>query len=117
MGLAAVSPVGPIIQTILIGATSNSTMTIPAGYGILSAYVRNTTANIVTGGIKIGTTSGATDVVVALAVGASAYLKIPDATLLLGAFSSSVSQTLFVQAVVSWNSASINVTMNLAPIA
>ena len=95
------------------GATSNTTVVIPAGMAIAGIYIANSTSNAVTGGIKIGTTSGATDVVVAQAVGASALVSVSDATLLKRLFSMSVDQTLYIQAVSSWNSANLIVSFDL----
>ncbi len=87
---------------------ANTTVVIPAGYVILALALQNTNANAVTGGVKIGTTSGATDVVAAQAVGANAIIGVADATLLLKLFSMSATQTLFIQPVGSWNSAVVN---------
>lgn len=93
--------------------TTNDTVVIPAGYAIQSITVNNTTANAVTGGLKIGTTDGGTDVVVALATGANAILGIPDATILLKYFSTASPQTLYLNAVVAWNSASLDTNIIL----
>lgn len=103
------------IQIVVLTATNDTTAIIPPSYRITNVTIRNTTANAVTGGIKIGTTSGATDVVLALAVGASAIVTVPDATLLIKAFSASASQTLFIQDVTAWNSASLNITISIEP--
>lgn len=94
-----------------VALAANGTIVVPANHMLVGMVVFNSTANAVTGGVKIGTTSGATDVMVALAVGANA--------LVVGAplkqiFSQSVDQTLFIQAVVSWNSANITVSLMLA---
>lgn len=88
--------------------TANDTVIIPAGYAIQSMTINNTTANAITGGIRIGTTDGGVDVVVALATGANAIIGIPDATILLKYFSTSVDTTLYIQAVVAWNVASLD---------
>ena len=100
-------------QTSVRGAVSNTTTVIPAGYAISSIYIANSTANAVTGGIKIGTTSGATDVVVAQAVGANVLIPISDDTILKNLFSMSTDQTLYIQAVSSWNSANLIVSFDL----
>ncbi len=97
----------------LSAATSNGTLTIPAGYALESIIVENTTANAITGGIKIGTSSGGTQVVTAQAVAGSALLKVAAADISLGVFSTSADQILYIQAVTSWNSASINVWMTI----
>lgn len=97
---------GSSIQTAVVAA--NSATTIPAGCAIQDIFITNTTANAITGGLKFGTTAGATDIVVALAVGASVLTFVTDATLLKRTFAGA--QTVFIDAVVSWNSASVNVT-------
>lgn len=101
---------GPLYKNAV---TSNTTFVVPAGTAIESIFIVNTTANAVTGGVRIGTTSGAADVVVAQAVGASAVVHIADAALLKRLFSTSAGQTLFLQAVTSWNSASLNIRVTL----
>lgn len=100
------------VQTIT-GLTANDTITIPAGCSIQSMTIVNTTANAITGGVRVGTTDGGTDVVVALATGANAIIGIPDATILLKLFSTTVDTTLYIQAVVAWNSANINMSIVL----
>lgn len=98
----------------LTAVTSNTTITIPANYYIVGVIINNTTANAVTGGIRVGTTDGGIDVVVALAVAGNALQAIPDATLLKRLFSTTVSTTLYIQTVTLWNSASLNLTFLLA---
>jgi hypothetical protein len=93
--------------------TANTTVSVPAGWAIDQIHYANTTANVVTGGMKIGTTSGATDVVAAQAIGANALDAIADANILKKVFSRTVAQTLFIQAVTSWNSASIELSIVL----
>lgn len=93
----------------LAATTSNATATVPAGHAIRSIYIRNSTANAVTGGIIIGTTDGGSDVMAALAVGANAIPLVTDALTLKRYFSASATQTLFIQAVVSWNSSSLDI--------
>lgn len=99
------------VQTLAVVA--NTTVSIPAGYQILAISMRNTTANAVTGGIRIGTSDAGIDVAVAIAVAGSAIIGVPDATILKKYFSSSVATTLFVQAVTLWNSASLNISFLL----
>lgn len=88
---------------------ANGTLTIPAGYVLEQIVIENTTANAVTGGIRVGTTDGGAQVVVAQAVAASALLRIAQAAILLGVFSTSADQILYIQAVTSWNSAILNI--------
>ncbi len=97
--------------------TANSTMVVPAGYMITSISMVNTTANAVTGGIRIGTTDGGTDIAVAIAIGANAILGIPDATILKTLFATGSDTTIYLQAVVAWNSASVNVSIIISKIA
>lgn len=93
------------------GKTVAGSFSLPANHVIDSIYVKNNTANAVTGGIKFGSTSGATDVVVALTVGASALVQVFDAALLLKFFSTSAPQTIFYDAVVAWNNANVDISV------
>lgn len=92
----------------VLNVTANTTVSIPAGCFIESLVIQNTTGNAVTGGIKIGTTNGGVEVVVALPVGGSSLQTVLDATLLKRLFSMSGDTTLFLQAVTLWNSANLN---------
>lgn len=99
----------PLIKTTFSGVTGNTTFSVTAGYLIDSVVIENTNANVITGGIKIGTTDGGVDVLAALAVGASALYAIPDAALLKRVFSTASNTTLFLQTVTLWNAANLNV--------
>lgn len=90
------------------GQTNDFTYSVPAGWQIDAIYIKNNTANAVTGGIKIGTSSGGTQVVSAQAVGANANLRIGDSSLLLRWFSATSAQTLYIQDVSAWNSANLD---------
>lgn len=96
------------IQSYL-SVTSNTTASIPAGYFIQDIVIQNTTANAITGGVRIGTTDLGVDVAIAIAVGANALFAVPDATLLKRIFSMSGATTLYIQTVTLWNSASLNI--------
>ncbi len=96
--------------------TANNTFIVPAGFAIQSITMNNSTANAVTGGIRVGTTDGGAQVVTAQAVGANALLQLADATLLLKVFSMSVATTLYVQAVTAWNSASVTMYVTMQKI-
>lgn len=91
--------------------SANSSISIPANAFIQQIIIENTTANAVTGGIKIGTTASATDVVAALTVAGNTLTPVLPTAMLKPIFSTSASQTLFIDAVVAWNSASVNVTV------
>ena len=84
-------------------------MMFPANAVIERIIVTNTTANAITGGLKLGTTSGGTDVVAALTVGANALTYVTDAATLKRFFSLTAPQPIYLGAVSSWNSAIINV--------
>lgn len=99
--------------TVAVTAAANVTVSVPAGFAIEAIYFNNTTANAVTGGVKIGTTSGATDVVAAQAVGANALGAVLGADILKRIFSTTVAQTLYIQPVTGWNSASVNIVVAL----
>jgi len=90
-------------------SAANSSLSIPANAVIHSITVVNKTANAITGGLKFGTTNGGTDVVAALTVGSSALAPVLDAALLLRMFSTTLTQNLYVDAVVAWNSASVDI--------
>lgn len=89
------------------GLTADGALTtLPIGAVIQQIIVFNTTANAVTGGINIGTSALAADVVSALAVGTGALLAAP---VLAAVFSTTLTQDLFISAGVSWNSADLTV--------
>lgn len=104
---------GSYTSIILSTVAADSTATIPAGHYIQHIFIENTTANAITGGVKIGTTAGGIDILVALAVGASAITFVTDALLLKRWFSTSADQTIYIEDVTAWNSASLTVTIVL----
>ncbi len=83
--------------------------TLPIGAVIRAIQIYNTTANAVTGGLRIGKTAGAADVVTATAVGANARVTINGAAILIPWFSQVATQELFISTPTAWNSASVNV--------
>lgn len=100
-------------KTKLLAQTEAFTFSVPAGYYIKDIFINNTTANAVTGGIKVGTTLGDDDVVAAQAVGANALTYVPAADILDRIFSLTAAQILYFDAVTDFNSASLNVTIIL----
>lgn len=98
---------------LLNAVTANTTISIPTGWAIDQIHYANTTANAVTGGIRIGTSGGGTQVVVAQAVAGNAIGTIADANVLLKVFSRAAAQTLFIEAVTAWNSASLEISFDL----
>lgn len=101
---------GGEIDALTITLAANGTLTVPAGYAVRDIFVYNTTANAVTGGLRIGTTNGGTEVTVALAVAASAFTNTVP---VIRMFSATAAQTLYIQAVVAWNSSSLDITIIL----
>lgn len=76
---------------------------------LLAVTVINTTSNAVTGGLKVGITSGGSEILSALAVGANASLYIDDSSILKRLFTSNP-QNLFIAAVTSFNSSVLNLS-------
>lgn len=103
----------PVLNKSVKNLTSNGTIDIPAGHCICQLVIENTTANDVLGGIKIGTTNGGTEVIASLTATGNTLSHCPDATFIKKIFSMSATTTLFIQAVTSWNSANINITVLL----
>lgn len=100
-------------QIAVTGITAQdfTSIVLPPSAVILQVVVQNTTANAVTGGVKIGTTAGGTDVVTALTCGASCLTFVADSALSKRVFSATATQALSIDAVTGWNSASLNVTV------
>jgi hypothetical protein len=97
-------------QVLTKTLNANGSMVIPAGHTISHGIFCQETANhAITGGIRIGTTGGGTNIMVAQAVGALALVDIRPASILLRYFSMTVDQTIFIEAVTNWNGASINI--------
>lgn len=99
--------VGAMKATAVIA--DGSLGTLPIGAVVRSIQIQNTTANAVTGGLRIGKTAGAADVVAATAVGANALVTINGAAILIPWFSQASTQQLFISTVVAWNSANVTV--------
>jgi hypothetical protein len=97
----------------LYAVTADTTISIPPGWAIDQIHFAETAGNAVTGGIKIGTASGGTDVVAAQAVSANALNTIADASILKKVFSRSSAQALHIQAVTAWNGASLELSFVL----
>lgn len=108
--------VGESLRLQALAANADFVLTVPPGWAINRIYMIETAGHAITGGIRIGTTNGAADVVVAQTVGASNSKFVTDATTLLRRWEAA--QDLFVQAVTSWNSAVIDfyITLERVPI-
>lgn len=112
-GQIAVTPKTFVPNTLTL--TANGTFTVPSGHLIDDIYFENTTANAVTGGIKIGTTNGGTEVIVSQAIAANEIVAVANANILKHIFSSTVDQILYIQAVTSWNSANVICFIRIKP--
>lgn len=98
------------VTGVLSGTTSVQGPNIPAGMFIREIIVDNTTANAVTGGIDIGKTTGAADVVSALTCAASCLTFVADSALLLRVFSKTAVQATWVTGHTAGNSANLTIT-------
>ena len=112
LGSDATSWLSPGVKR-LRAVTANATVSIPAGWAIEAIHYAETAGNGVTGGVKIGTTSGAADVVAAQAVGAGSLGTVAAGDILKHVFSRVSAQTLHVQAVTAWNGASVELSLAL----
>jgi hypothetical protein len=92
---------------------AGTTFTVHAGWAVEAIYFSNGNANAVTGGIKIGTSAGAADVVAAQAIAGNAIGHVPAADILKRFFSRSTTQTLHLAAVTAWNSAALDFTITM----
>lgn len=105
-----------VTRTILAAKTSAFTFTVPAGYVIEHLALANTTANAVNGGLKAGTTLGGTDVIATTPATANSIQTVPGASFAKRIFSQTVDQTIYVDAVTGWASASVDVVVVLRKI-
>jgi hypothetical protein len=97
----------------LRAVTADTAVSIPPGWAIDQIFYCEAAGNAVTGGIRIGTTSGAADVVAVQAVSANALGEIAAASILKKVFSRAAAQTLHIQAVTAWNAASLELSFVL----
>jgi hypothetical protein len=103
---------GPRIT--LPAVTANTTATVPAGYVIDDVFIQETAGNAVTGGIKIGTVSGGTQIAASIAVPANSFTRtLPGSLTTSGPFSPTLAQTIYIQAVTAWNAANVNIIIPL----
>lgn len=103
--MSAGSGGSPVNMGYVRGATAATTFALTAGATLKRIYVKNNNANAVTGGLKFGSTLAGTDIVAALAIGASVVV---DATPLIP-MTNSAGGTVYIDAVVSWNSANVDI--------
>ena len=103
----------PEVKQIISNVTGNITTVVPANMYIVGIVVEGTNANAVTGGIKIGTTTGGTDVVTASPVPGNTLTHVSDSLITKRVFSRTVDTTLYIQAVTLFAGANINVCVML----
>lgn len=92
--------------------SANGTLTLPKGYFMERIWFKNRTANAVTGGIRIGTAGGGTQVVTAQAVAASVQAVITPTISGYSLAQPQVDATLYIEAVSAWNSAEVDVVVD-----
>lgn len=92
--------------------SANGTVALPKGVMIDKLYLRNTTANAVTGGVRFGTTAAGVDVHATVAVAASAVVRADP---LISGYNAAAS-TLYIEAVTAWNSAVVDVVVDYTEI-
>lgn len=95
---------------------ATSAYAVPGGHGITQIFFREKNNIAVTGGIKIGTSAGGTQIVAAAAVGASAFGSVPNASIAQSWFSANPAtrQVLFIDAVTAWAGARVDLFIRLA---
>ena len=93
------------------GTTSFQVGTLPPGTYVQHIIAQETAGNAVTGGVKVGTTSGGADVVAALTVNATSLAFVTDANLLKRIFSATAAQPIWVAPVTAGNNANVTFTV------
>jgi hypothetical protein len=96
---------------VLTGTTAVQVGSLPASAFIKDIVIENTTTNAVTGGIDIGKTSGAADIVAAKVCAASCLTTVLDSAILLRVFSTTVAQPIWVLGHTAGNSANLTLTI------
>lgn len=96
---------------VLSGTTSVQIASLPASAYIAHILIENTTANAVTGGIDIGKTTGAADIVSAKVCAANCLTSVLDSAILLRNFSTTAAQPVWLTGHTAGNSANLNVTI------
>jgi len=100
---------------VIASSTSSVGLGLPASMYIEGLIFQNLNANAITGGVNVGSSVGAADIVSALAVAGNALIVVADALILRRAFSAVAPTSLFVSAGGSWNGASLNIKTVLRP--
>ena len=112
----AQNPTKSTLFVTRIKAGNGISVTPESGTGIVTLDVEGGTEDptSITGGIKIGTSSGGTQIAAAITVNASSFTRtLPGSLTTSGPFSPTAAQTIYIQAVVAWNSANVNIIIPL----
>ena len=104
-----------LVSGVIASSTSSVGLGLPASMYIEGLIFQNLNANAITGGVNVGSSVGAADIVSALAVAGNALIVVADALILKRAFSAVAPTSLFVSAGGSWNGASLNIKTVLRP--
>lgn len=101
-----------IVSTgVLTSTTSVQIATLPASAYIREIIIDNTTANAVSGGLDIGKTSGAADIVSAKVCAANCLTTVADSAILLHVFSKTAQQAIWATGHTDGASANLNITI------
>jgi hypothetical protein len=104
--------VGTFQAIVALAQTTSFSMILPAGTFIQDIISQETSGAAITGGIKIGSTSGGSDVLAGMTVSASTLNMATDVSMSKRVFSATAPQTLFIGTVQnSFNSAALNLTI------
>ncbi len=95
----------------IVRLSAAGTLVLPAGVYIDRIVIQEDSGSSVTGGLKVGTSSGGTQVASALICASSCLTWVADASISTRIFASTAPQTLFIDAVSSWNSARVITTV------
>jgi hypothetical protein len=93
------------ISTLKVVLSNDSSLTLKANSVIDCIKLTNTTSNVITGGINIGTTPGGAEILSTYAVDSNIFTCINGVSLLKQSFL--VDTLLYISAITSWNSASL----------
>lgn len=104
---------GTIVYTtgVATGTTNFVIGSLPPSTYISMVIYQNTTANAVTGGITLGSTSGGTDISTATTCGANCLAQATDAQLVKRAWSTTAYTPINAAAATAWNSANVTITV------
>jgi hypothetical protein len=101
-----------VVSTGVLTTTGSvQVASLPASAFIQDIIIDNTTANAVTGGIDIGKTTGAADIVSAKVCAANCLTTVLDSAILLRVFSKTAAQPIWVTGHTDGNSANLTLTI------